>query len=162
MLTSFWPKQHLVLCFSAVTAADVACRDGLGPVDPIKLNTVRLFHFVSSLTELRQRLHCSSSSFPLPLVVPSCSCVSRTSWAGRRLQVLPSFAVAPLLLIPPWCHVLPPEHATLGGRAWLASPPPRSARTRQMGARKARSACARVKMAQLQMNISRNLFFLGL
>lgn len=82
---------------------------------------------------------------------------------GRTRAPSPAqFRGGPPLLIPPRCHVLPPERATLGGRAWLASPPPRSARMRQMGARKARSACARVKMAQLQMNISRNLFFLGL
>lgn len=153
-----------MLWFTAVTAAGIACRGGLGPdpADPTKLSTLRLFPFVSSSMELRRRLCCcSSSSFPLPLVVPSCSCVRRTSWAGRELQVLPSFAAVPPLLIPPRCHVLPPERATLGGRAWLASPP-RLVRMRQMGARKARSACARVKMAQLQMNISRNLFFLGL
>jgi len=98
-----WPRWHLVLWFSAVTAAGIAGKGGLGPgpadpspVDPIELGTGRLFPCLSSSTELRRCLCCcSSSSFHLPLVVPSCSCVRRTSWAGRELRVLPSFAAAP-------------------------------------------------------------------
>lgn len=87
------------------------------PANPIKLSTMRLLHLVSSPTELSRSLRCSSS--PLPLVVPSCSCVRRTSWAGRQLQPRPVLQRTPPS--PSRCHVLRAERAALGGGAGLAS-----------------------------------------